>query len=154
MEEGQGNAKVDSRGNLMKIKKVDHIGIAVKDLEGAKGFYTKALGLNVGYEESLDGMKIAFIAVGEVNLELIQSATDDGVIAKFIAKQGEGVHHIAYEVEDVSSALEELKAQGVKLVDEVPRTGAHGKEVAFVHPESSCGVLTELVCKKRTMQKA
>ncbi len=133
----------------MEIKKIEHIGIAVKDLESAKDFYTKALGLKVGREEALEGMKIAFIRVGKVNLELIQSATDEGVIAKFIATRGEGVHHIAYEVDDVSSALEELKGQGVKLVDEAPRTGAHGKEVAFVHPKSSYGVLTELVCKKK-----
>ena len=99
-------------------------------------------------EEAMKGMKIAFIPVGEINIELIQSTTDDGVIAKFIGKRGEGVHHIAYEVEDVSSALEELKAEGVRLVDEIPRKGAHGKEVAFVHPESSYGVLIELVCKK------
>jgi len=128
----------------MEIKKIDHIGIAVSDLESAKDFYTKALGLKVEREENLEGMQIAFIPVGGVNLELIQSATDEGVIGK------EGVHHIAYEVDDVSSALEELKGQGVKLVDEAPRTGADGKEVAFVHPKSSYGVLTELVCKKRT----
>lgn len=136
----------------MEIKKIGHIGIAVSDLESAKDFYTKALGLKVEREETLEGMKIAFIPVGKVNLELIQCATDEGVIAKFIAKRGEGVHHIAYEVDDVSSALEELKGQGVKLVDEAPRMGADGKEVAFVHPKSSYGVLTELVCKKRTKQ--
>jgi methylmalonyl-CoA epimerase len=137
----------------MEIRKIDHIGIAVNDLKSAKSFYTKALGLKVEREEALEGMKVAFIRVGKVNLELIQSVVDEGVIAKFIARRGEGVHHIAYEVEDVSSALEELKALGTKLVDEVPRIGAHGKEVAFVHPESSYGVLTELVCKKRTTQK-
>lgn len=137
----------------MEIKKIDHIGIAVSDLESAKGFYTKALGLKVGHEEALEGMRVAFIPVGKVNVELIQPATDQGVIGKFIAGRGEGVHHIAYEVEDVSSALEELKARGVKLVEEAPRVGAHGKEVVFVHPESSYGVLTELVCKKRTTQK-
>jgi methylmalonyl-CoA/ethylmalonyl-CoA epimerase len=137
----------------MEIKKIDHIGIAVSDLESARDFYTKALGLKVGREEALEGMTVVFIPVGKVNLELIQPATDEGVIAKFIARRGEGVHHIAYEVDDLSSALEELKGQGVKLVDEAPRTGAHGKEVAFVHPKSSYGVLTELVCKKRTTQK-
>jgi methylmalonyl-CoA epimerase len=100
-------------------------------------------------EETLGEMKIAFVPVGEVNIELIQSTTEDGVIAKFIAKRGEGVHHIAYEVEDVSSALEELKARGVKLVDETPREGAGGTEVAFVHPKSAHGVLTELVGRKR-----
>jgi len=137
----------------MEIKKIDHIGIAVSDLESAKDFYTKALGLKVEREEALEGMRIAFIRVGKVNLELIQSARDEGVIAKFIARRGEGVHHIAYEVDDVSSALEELKGQGVKLVDEAPRTGAHAKEVAFVHPKSSYGVLTELVCKRKKEAK-
>ena len=137
----------------MEIKKIDHIGIAVRDLDSAKAFYTRVLGFRVASEEAIKGMNIAFIPVGEVNIELIQSATDDGVIAKFIAKRGEGVHHVAYEVEDVSSALQDLKAEGVRVVDEVPRKGAHGKEVAFVHPESSYGVLIELVCKKKNAAK-
>ena len=129
----------------MALSKIDHIGIAVSDLESAKRFYEEALGLRVTREETLDEMKIAFIPIGEVNLELIQSTTDEGVIAKFIAKRGEGVHHIAYQVEDVSSVLDALKAQGVKVVDDAPRPGAHGTEVAFVHPKSTHGVLTELV---------
>ncbi len=129
----------------MALSKIDHIGIAVSDLESAKRFYEEALGLRVTREETLDEMKIAFLPVGEVNLELIQSTTDEGVIAKFIAKRGEGVHHIAYQVEDVSSVLDALKAQGVKVVDDAPRPGAHGTEVAFVHPKSTHGVLTELV---------
>ena len=129
----------------MALSKIDHIGIAVSDLESAKRFYQEALGLRVTREETLDEMKIAFLPIGEVNLELIQSTTDEGVIAKFIAKRGEGVHHIAYQVEDVSSVLDALKAQGVKVVDDAPRPGAHGTEVAFVHPKSTHGVLTELV---------
>ncbi len=129
----------------MALSKIDHIGIAVSDLESAKRFYEEALGLRVTREETLDEMKIAFLPIGEVNLELIQSTTDEGVIAKFIAKRGEGVHHIAYQVEDVSSVLDALKAQGVKVVDDAPRPGAHGTEVAFVHPKSTHGVLTELV---------
>jgi methylmalonyl-CoA epimerase len=129
----------------MAPKKIDHIGIAVADLEAAKAFYSGALGLSVEHEETLRDMKIAFIPVGEVNLELIQCISDDGVIAKFIAKKGEGIHHIAYAVDDVASSLEALKAKGVKLVDETPRKGAHGTEVAFVHPKSAFGVLTELV---------
>ena len=136
----------------MEIKKIDHIGIAVRDLDSAEDFYAR-LGLKVTREEAMKGMKIAFIPVGEINIELIQSTTDDGVIAKFIGKRGEGVHHIAYEVQDVSSALRELKAEGVRVVDEVPRKGADGKEVAFVHPESSYGVLIELVCKKKNDAK-
>jgi methylmalonyl-CoA epimerase len=129
----------------MALSKIDHIGIAVSDLESAKRFYEEALGLRVTREETLDEMKIAFLPIGEGNLELIQSTTDEGVIAKFIAKRGEGVHHIAYQVEDVSSVLDALKAQGIKVVDDAPRPGAHGTEVAFVHPKSTHGVLTELV---------
>jgi methylmalonyl-CoA/ethylmalonyl-CoA epimerase len=138
----------------MAPNKIDHIGIAVIDLELAKAFYAGSLGLSVEHEEALGDMKIAFIPVGEVKLELIQCTSDDGVIAKFIAKKGEGIHHIAYAVEDVSSALEALRAQGVKLVDETPRTGAHGTEVAFVHPKSTFGVLTELVSGGRKEQGA
>jgi len=132
----------------MEITKIAHIGIAVADLEATKKFYTDVLGLKVDHEETLEDMKVAFVPVGETNLELIQSTTPDGVIAKYVAKKGEGIHHIAYEVTDISSALEEMKQKGAKLVDEVPRDGAHGMKVAFVHPKSSYGVLTELVCKK------
>jgi methylmalonyl-CoA epimerase len=129
-------------------RKIDHIGIAVTDLEAAKVFYEESLGLKVEREETLGEMKIAFIPVGEVNLELIESTTQEGVIAKYIAKRGEGIHHISYEVEDVGGCLRQLKDQGVKLVDETPRQGAHGTQVAFLHPKSSFGVLTELVEKK------
>jgi len=125
----------------MEVKKIDHIGIAVGDLRSAKRFYEESLGLRVEREET-------FVPVGGVNIELIQSTTPEGVISKFIAKRGEGIHHIAYEVRDVAAALEELKAQGVKLVDDTPRAGAHGKQVAFLHPKSVLGVLTELVSKK------
>ncbi len=128
--------------------KIDHIGIAVKDLESAKRFYEESLGVTVDHEETLGEMNIAFLPVGEVSVELIQSISADGVIAKFIAKRGEGIHHIAYEVPDIEAALERLKSQGVKLVDEKPRAGAHGKQVAFIHPGSSNGVLTELVSEK------
>ena len=132
----------------MEPKKIDHIGIAVSDLKSAKSFYEDCLGMEVDHEETLGDMKIAFVPVGGVNLELIQSTTEDGVIAKFIANRGEGVHHIAYEVEDVESALKELQRQGVKVVDKKARSGAHGKKVAFLHPKSAYGVLTELVSKK------
>jgi len=132
----------------MEAKKIDHIGIAVFDLEPAKRFYEESLGLAVEHEETLGEMKIAFVPVGGVNIELIQPTSKEGVIARFIAKRGEGIHHIAYEVDDVGATLERLKAQGVKLLDETPRAGAHGKQVAFLHPKSCFGVLTELVSKK------
>jgi len=132
----------------MEVKKIDHIGIAVGDLSSAKRFYEESLGLRVEREETLGEMKIAFVPIGGVNIELIQSTTPEGVISKFIANRGEGIHHIAYEVEDVAAALEELTAQGVKLVDRAPRAGAHGTQVAFVHPKGALGVLTELVSKE------
>jgi methylmalonyl-CoA epimerase len=131
------------------LKKIDHIGIAVRNLEAARSFYEKSLGLKVENEEILGEMRIAFVPVGDVNVELIESMTPDGVIAKFIAKRGEGIHHIAYEVKDLDGALEKLKEQGVKLVDETPRPGAHGTRVAFLHPKSSNGVLTELVSTQK-----
>jgi methylmalonyl-CoA epimerase len=129
----------------VELNKINHIGIAVKDLEASKRFYEESLGLTVVHEETLGEMKIAFVPVGEVNVELIQSTTKGGVMAKFIAKRGEGIHHIAYEVIDIDGALEKLKDQGIKLVDEKPRPGAHGTRVAFLHPKSTNGVLTELV---------
>jgi methylmalonyl-CoA epimerase len=132
----------------MGLKKIDHIGIAVKDLEASKLFYEGSLGIKASHEEVLGDMKIAFIPVGEVNVELIQCISDDGVIAKFISKKGEGIHHIAYEVDDIAGMLGRMNEQGVKLVDKEPRKGAHGKMVAFLHPKSTNGVLTEFVSKK------
>lgn len=132
----------------MEVKKIDHIGIAVRDLRSAKRFYEEALGLRVEREETLGEMKIAFVPVAGVNLELIQSTTKEGVISKFIARRGEGIHHIAYEVRDVAAAIDALHAQGAKLLDDTPRAGAHGTQVAFVHPKGALGVLTELVSKK------
>ncbi len=132
----------------MKLKQIDHIGIAVKDLGVAKAFYEEKLGISVGAEETVGDMRIAFVPVGEVNLELIQPTTEDGVIGKFISKRGEGVHHIAYEVGNVDEALEELNKNGVRLVDTTSRVGAGGKKVAFLHPKETQGVLTEIVEKK------
>jgi methylmalonyl-CoA epimerase len=132
----------------MEPKKINHIGVAVKDLDAAKRFYVEALGLKVEHEEILGDMKIAFVPVGEVNIELIQPITEESVMGRFIAKRGEGIHHIAYQVDDVGAVLQALKSQGVKLVDEIPRKGAHGTEVGFLHPKSSFGVLTEVVAEK------
>jgi methylmalonyl-CoA epimerase len=132
----------------MEVTKIDHIGIAVSDLRSAKRFFEGSLGLRVERQETLGDMEIAFVPVGGVNIELIQCTSPEGVISKFISKRGEGIHHIAYEVQDVAAALGELKAQGVKLVDDEPRAGAHGTRVAFLHPRSAFGVLTELVSKK------
>jgi methylmalonyl-CoA/ethylmalonyl-CoA epimerase len=99
----------------------------------------------VDHQETLGELKISFVPVGETNIELVQSTSEEGVMNTFIHKRGEGVHHIAYEVEDIDAALAELKAKGVKLIDEAARPGAHGCRVAFLHPKATFGVLTELV---------
>lgn len=128
------------------IKKIAHLGIAVKDLEAAKEFYRDVLGLECVGEETVLSQKVktAFFPVGDVAIELLESTDPEGPIAKSIATRGEGVHHVAYEVDDIEAALADLKAKGVRLIDEVPREGAHGAKIAFVHPRASFGVLVEL----------
>jgi len=128
------------------IKKISHIGIAVKDLNDALRFYREALHLEVeGFEEVKDQkVKIAFIPIGETRIELLESTDPEGPIAKFIAKRGEGIHHVAFEVDGIEEALQELKGSGVQLIDEKPRIGAHKLKIAFLHPESTKGVLLEL----------
>ncbi|GAB4264870.1 MULTISPECIES: VOC family protein [Deferrisoma] len=127
--------------------KINHIGIAVRDIEEAAAFYTKHLGLELGgVEEVADQkVKVAFLPIGEVRLELVQPTSPDSPVAKFLEKNGPGFHHIAYQVDDVAAEVERLKAEGVRMVDQTPRTGAHNTRIAFVHPKSSGGVLTELV---------
>ena len=128
--------------------KINHIGIAVNDIETAAKFYTEALGLPlVGVEEvASQKVKVAFLPIGEVRIELVQPTSPESPVAKFIEKNGgPGIHHIAYQVADVAAEVEKLKSAGVKMVDETPRAGAHGTSIAFVHPKASGGVLTELV---------
>lgn len=128
-------------------QKINHIGIAVSDIETAATFYTQALGLTLsGVEEVGDQkVKVAFLQIGEVRLELVQPTSPESPVAKFLEKNGQGIHHIAYHVADVASEVERLKASGVKMIDETPRNGAHNTRIAFVHPKASGGVLTELV---------
>ncbi|MBI5440489.1 MAG: methylmalonyl-CoA epimerase [Deltaproteobacteria bacterium] len=128
-------------------KKISHIGIAVNDIEAAATFYTECLGLRIGgIEEVADQkVKVAFLPIGEVRLELVQPTSPDSAVAKFLEKNGPGIHHVAYEVADVAGEIERLRAAGVRMVDETPRQGAHRTKVAFVHPKASGGVLTELV---------
>jgi len=132
------------------IKKISHIGIAVKDLNEAVKFYKEALHLEVeGYEEVKDQkVKIAFIPVGETRIELLESTDPEGPIAKFIAKRGEGIHHVAFEVDGIETALQELKGSGAQLIDEKPRMGAHELKIAFLHPGSTKGALLEL-CERQ-----
>ncbi len=128
-------------------KKINHIGIAVHDIEAAAKFYTENLGLALGgIEEVADQkVKVAFLPVGEVRLELVQPTSPDSPIAKFLEKNGSGIHHIAYEVADVAAEVNRLMAEGVKMVDEKPRVGAHNSLIAFIHPKASGGLLTEIV---------
>lgn len=130
---------------MHKYKKVSHIGVAVKNLEKAKAVF-ETLGLGVEGEEVVEGqkVKVAFVPVGETRIELLEPTAPDSPVARFIEKRGEGVHHIALEVEDLESMLESLKAKGIRLVDEEPRRGAHNALIAFLHPKSTGGLLIEL----------
>jgi methylmalonyl-CoA/ethylmalonyl-CoA epimerase len=129
------------------LKKINHIGIAVHDIEEAAKFYTQHLGLTMGGIEEVpeQKVKVAFLPVGEVRIELLQPTSPESAIAKFLEKNGPGIHHIAYQVDDVTGAVEGLKAKEVKMVDQTPRKGAHDTLIAFLHPKASGGVLTELV---------
>jgi methylmalonyl-CoA/ethylmalonyl-CoA epimerase len=127
-------------------EKIDHIGIAVKNLENSIPFYRDQLGMVFeGTEEIAEQrVRVAFLKVGESRIELLEPTTPDSPVAKFLEKHGEGIHHLAYEVEDIEQALRDLAAQGVQLVDKLPRQGAHGSRIAFLHPRASGGVLTEI----------
>jgi methylmalonyl-CoA epimerase len=126
--------------------KLDHIGIVVRDIEQALNVYQVGLGLPL--KDIMDipdqEVKIAFLPLGESNIELVQPTASDSGTAKFLEKRGEGVHHLCIQVEDIEAALAQLESQGVPLIDQVPRKGAHGR-VAFVHPKGAHGVLIELV---------
>ena len=126
--------------------KINHIGIAVPDLESAIPFYRDVLGMDFeGTEEvSEQKVRVGFFRIGESRIELLEPTAEDSPVARFLAKNGQGVHHVAYEVSDLPAALMALRQQGVRLIDEHPRRGAHGTSIAFLHPKSSGGVLTEL----------
>ena len=127
-------------------KKISHIGIAVASIEQAAPFYRDVLGMEFEGTEVVaeQKVKVAFFAVGESRIELLEPTADDSPVAKFLDKNGPGVHHVAYEVADLEQRLAALKAEGVRLIDEAPRTGAHNTRIAFMHPKASGGVLTEL----------
>lgn len=131
---------------MKMIEKIDHIGIAVKDLNETLKIYTEILGLKSAGEETVAEQKVrvAFIPVGESEIELLESTEPDGPIAKFIEKNGEGIQHIAFRVDNIEKTLEDLKSKGVRLIDEKPRNGAGGAKIAFIHPKATKGVLIEL----------
>ena len=130
----------------MKVLKVDHIGVAVKSIEETKKLYQDLLGLDHAGSETVSEQKVttAFFPVGDTEVELLESTSPDGPIAGYLEKRGEGVQHIAFRVENIEEALAELKAKGVRLIDEKPRRGAGGAKIAFLHPKSTHGVLVEL----------
>jgi methylmalonyl-CoA/ethylmalonyl-CoA epimerase len=129
----------------MKIIRIAHIGVGVKDTDKSKTLFQDILSLPVSHEERQGELKVAFVPVGETNFELVQSTDPEGIMKKFIEKKGEGIHHIALEVEDINQALEELKSKGVPLIDQQARPGAHQTRVAFLHPKGTNGILIELV---------
>ncbi|MCL1827594.1 MAG: methylmalonyl-CoA epimerase [Candidatus Cloacimonetes bacterium] len=131
------------------INKISHIGIAVKNLDEAVKFYEK-LGLKVESYETVESQKVrvAFIPVGDTRIELLESTDPEGPIAKFIEKKGEGIQHIALAVDDLPASLAEAEKNEILLIDKVPRAGAHGADIAFLHPKSTGGVLLEL-CKEK-----
>jgi methylmalonyl-CoA/ethylmalonyl-CoA epimerase len=129
----------------MKVT-LDHVGIAVADLGAALAFYRDALGLEIEPPEVVASQRVRaqFIPAGEAAIELLEATADDSAIAKYVEKRGPGLHHITLRVDDIRAALAQLKAKGVRLIDETPREGAHGSLVAFIHPASAHGVLVEL----------
>jgi methylmalonyl-CoA/ethylmalonyl-CoA epimerase len=128
------------------IKKVDHIGIAVKDLDETLKFYENVLGIKAQGNEVIEEQKVrvAFLPIGDTEIELLESTEENGPISKFIEKKGEGIQHIAYKVDDIDKAIEEMKSKGIRMIDEKPRYGAGGAKIAFLHPKSTFGVLIEL----------
>ena len=133
----------------MTLSHIEHIGIAVKSIATARKYYEEVLGLRCyAVEEVVDQkVKTAFFMVGQTKIELLESTDPEGPIGKFLEKRGEGIHHIAFAVGDLAGALAEAERQGVRLIDQKPRNGAEGLQIAFFHPKSTGGVLTELCAK-------
>ncbi len=131
-------------------KYIEHIGIAVKSIEESLKYYEGVLGMECyAVEEVVDQkVKTAFLKVGETKIELLEATSEESTVAKFIEKRGEGIHHIAFAVNDVDAKLEELQDKGLKLIDKKSRSGAEGLSIGFLHPKSTLGVLTEF-CEKK-----
>lgn len=134
------------------ISHIEHIGVAVKNLEEQLSLYRDVLGLAGIHIEDVpsESARVGFVPIGDSEIELLEPTQADGVLARFIEKRGEGIHHIAVQVEDCAAALAQLKAAGVQTVDESPRPGARGTKVAFIHPSATGGVLLELVEKAKS----
>lgn len=132
--------------NSESLKKIEHLGIAVKDLTASNQLFEKLLGVGPYKEEEVasEGVRTSFFKNGPNKIELLEAMTEDGPIAKFLAKKGEGVHHVAFAVEDIKAEIKRLKKEGFTILNETPKRGADNKWVAFVHPKTTNGVLVEL----------
>ena len=130
----------------MEITHIEHLGIAVKSIEEQLPYYEQILGIKCSNIEEVPDQKVktAFFKIGQTKIELLEPTSEDSTIAKFIEKRGEGFHHIAFAVPDVQNSLNEMEAKGVQLIDKTPRKGAEGLSIAFLHPKSTHGILTEL----------
>lgn len=130
----------------MKVLKIDHLGIAVPNLDEGKKFWSDVMGMKLEGTETVEEQKVttAFLPVGESEVELLVSTAPDGPIAKFIEKKGPGFQHVAFRVENIEEALAELQEKGVALIDKTPRMGAGGAKIAFLHPKATGGVLVEI----------
>jgi len=135
----------------MNLKNIDHIGIAVTNMQESLSFWETSLGIEPHSIQEVPEQKLktAFLPVGDTDIELLEATSADSSVAKFIEKHGEGLHHIAIRVDDIDAALAELKAKGIQLIDETPRNGAGGTRIAFVHPRATHGVLLELCERKQ-----
>lgn len=135
----------------MKPSHIEHIGIAVTNLNEAIGYYENILGLKCYKIEEVPDQKVrtAFLKIGQTKIELLESTDPEGPVGKFLEKRGEGVHHIAFAVENIEEHLKDAESKGIKLIDTVPRKGAEGLSIAFLHPKSTFGVLTEL-CEEKS----
>lgn len=134
----------------MKILRIDHLGVAVNSIEESLKFWTDAMGLASSGSETLEehNVKTAFLPIGDSEVELLESTSDDSPVARFIKKRGQGMKHIAFAVENIEEALEELKEKGMRLINETPSIGAGGKKIAFLHPENTGGILVE-ICQSK-----
>jgi methylmalonyl-CoA/ethylmalonyl-CoA epimerase len=134
---------------LNRLGAVNHIGIAVRNIQEAKKVFAESLGLPCVDEKTLPerGVKIAFLSSGNTTIELLEGIGPESAVAKFVEQRGPGIHHLCFEVDGIERVMKELAAEGVRLIDEKPRAGAEGRLVAFVHPKSTLGVLVELIEK-------
>jgi methylmalonyl-CoA epimerase len=128
----------------MKIKRIEHVAIAVKDMSASMKMLETLFGLDLEYEQSIGSTKLAMYPVGETYIELLEAVADDSPVAKWIEERGQSYYHLCFEVDDIDAALQELRGKGVKLLDEVPRTGHGGSKIAFLSPDSTGDLLIEL----------